>query len=342
MDNIQYIGIDISCKTFDVAIYSIQRKMLHKQFDNDVSGFDALLDWLNTDVQSLHVCMEATNVYWEALAYFLVAKGTTVSIVNPKRIKGYANSLNLRSKTDIIDAKLIARYCAKEQPEAWQVPNANQRSLLLKLRQLEHIKLTLQCEKVRLTMLKDVDAMQSSQRIIDSLKAELKIFKDIITKLVKSDKDMAYNAKLLKSIPAIGEETLYWLLAYLGNNRFDNAKQATAYAGLTPMLHESGTSLSAKPRISKIGHAEIRKILYMPAMSFAFGRHSGGVYQPFVQRLIDKGKPKKVIIVALMRKLLAIAHGVLKSQKPFDASLHQNCVNIKQIDTKPRILTCHS
>lgn len=324
MDNTQYIGIDISCKTFDVAIYADNVKMQHRQFDNDVNGFEALMNWLDIDAQSLHVCMEATNVYWEALAYFLVSQGAVVSVVNPKRIKGYAKSLNLRSKTDIIDAKLIARYCAKELPDAWTVPDAGQRGLLLKFRQLEHLKQLLQCEKVRLTMLKDVDAMKSSQRLVDILTQEINDFKAVIAELVKSDKAMTENAKLLRSIPAVGEETLYWLLAYLGNNRFANAKQATAYAGLTPMQHESGSSICARPRISKIGHAEIRKVLYMPAMSFAFGRHSGGVYQPFVQRLIDNGKPNKVVIVALMRKLLAIAHGVLKSQKPFDATLHQS------------------
>lgn len=324
MDNTQYIGIDISCKTFDVAIYTDKKKMRHHQFDNSVNGFESLMSWLNTDAQSLHVCMEATNVYWEALAYFFVSQGAVVSVVNPKRIKGYAKSLNLRSKTDVIDAKLIARYCAKEQPDTWTVPDVQQRGLLLKLRQLEHVKQLLQCEKVRLTMLKDVDAMKSSQRLIDVLETELKQFKVVINELIASDKAMTDNATLLKSIPAIGEETMYWLLAYLGNNRFANAKQATAYAGLTPMQHESGSSISARPRISKIGHSELRKVLYMPAMTFAFGRHSGGVYQTFVQRLIDNGKPKMVVIVALMRKLLAIAHGVLKSQKPFDATLHQS------------------
>lgn len=323
MDTKHYIGIDISCKTFDVAIYCDKGTMKHQQFTNDLSGFETLITWIDKPSLNIHVTMEATNVYWEALAYFLVSKDMTVSVVNPKRIKGYAQTLNLRSKTDVIDAKLIARFCAKEQPTAWKIPDAQQKGLLLKLRQLQHLKQLLQCEKVRLTMLKDYDALASSQRTIDYLTDEIKAFTKTIKTLIKSDEMMTKNAKLLKSIPAVGDETMYWLLAYLGNNRFKKAKQATAYAGLTPMIKQSGTSIQSKAKISKIGHAEIRKVLYMPALAFTYGRYADSAYKSFVDRLTANGKPKKVIIVALMRKLIAIAHGVLKSQKPFDASLHQ-------------------
>ena len=98
----------------------------------------------------------------------------------------------------------------------------------------------------------------------------------------------------------------------------------TRFAGLTSMIHQSGTSIEKKPRISKIGHSEIRKVLYMPAMGFAYGKYKEGAYQSFVNRLNSHGKPKMVVIVALMRKILSIAQAVLKSQQPFDAALHKN------------------
>lgn len=324
MDTSHYIGIDISCKTIDVAIHTDSKKQPHKQFSNDLAGFEELLTWINKPNQSLHITMEATNIYWEALAYFLISKEIKVSVVNPKRIKGYANSLNLRNKTDKIDAQLIARFCAKEQPEPWEMPDKDQRGLLLKLRQLAHLKQSLQAEKTRLTMLRDSDAMASCERTISFLVDEVNEVKQLIKNLISSDTTMSNNAKLLKSIPAIGDETIPWLLAYLGDGKkFKKAKQATCFAGLTPMLHQSGTSVESRTRISKIGHSEIRKVLFMPALVGSFGRGKDGVYSIFVNRLLDAGKPKPVIVTALMRKLLAIAQGVLKSQKPFDMTLHQ-------------------
>lgn len=324
MDHTYYIGIDIACKTFDVALYIDQDHYKHKSFTNDSSGFDGLLVWLNKAPSSLHLLMEATNVYWEPLAYYLHAKGARVSVINPKCIKGYSRSLNLRSKTDIIDAKLIARYCAKEQPPIWTPPKETDRGLLLKLRQLEHLKQQHQAQQVRITMLRDRDAIASCQRMIAFLVHEIKLVQDLVDTLVKEDEVFVRNAKLLASIPAVGKHTIPWLLAYLGDgHKFAKSKQATSFAGLTPMVHQSGTSLCSKARISKVGHSEIRKILYMPAMAFSFGIHKKGVYSKFVTRLISNGKPKMVVIVALMRKILSIAQAVLKSQQHFDASKHE-------------------
>ncbi len=325
MDHTYYIGIDISCKTFDAALYSDNTHYNHSSFDNTAQGFEALLSWLDKAPSDLHLLMEATNVYWEPLAYYLNAKGATVSVINPKCIKGYANSLNIRSKTDLVDAKLIARYCAKEQPQAWLPPKETDRGLLLKLRQLEHLKGQHQSEQVRKTMLRDFDAIASCQRTLDFLATEILLIQAAIDDLITSDETLKHNAKLLASIPAVGKLTVPWLLAYLGDgSKFKKSKQATSFAGLTPMVHQSGTSVEKRARISKIGHSEIRKVLYMPAMGFSFGKYKEGAYQSFVSRLVNHGKPKMVVIVALMRKILAIAQAVLKSQRPFDASLHVN------------------
>lgn len=113
-------------------------------------------------------------------------------------------------------------------------------------------------------------------------------------------------------------------MAYLGDgSRFKNGKAAAAYAGLTPMHYQSGSSINGKPIISKIGQTDIRKILFMPAIVYSFGIYKDRAYKSFVDNLLAKGKPKKVIIVALMRKFLVIAQTILKNQTPFDVSLHQ-------------------
>ncbi|MBQ9725815.1 MAG: IS110 family transposase, partial [Neisseriaceae bacterium] len=136
-----------------------------------------------------------------------------------------------------------------------------------------------------------------------------------------NDETMKRNAELLQSIPAVGEKTAWLLLAYFGGGqRFKNGKEAASFVGLTPMRRQSGSSLNAVVGISKIGYSEVRAGLYAPAMNFACGRFKDREYAPFVKRLLSKGKPAKVVIVALMRKIVTIAFAVLKSQTTFDAN----------------------
>lgn len=181
------------------------------------------------------------------------------------------------------------------------------------MRQLEHLKKQKAQETVRLGMLKDDDCIQSSQKLIDFLSTEIKELEKQIALLVRQDKVLNGNFKLLKSIPAIGDLTAYWLLAYLASCGFKNGKEAATFFGLTPMLRQSGSSVYAVCGISKIGHSDIRKALYAPAMNFACGRFKHKEYAPFVNRLFAKGKPPKVVIVALMRKIVTIAFAVLKN-----------------------------
>lgn len=125
---------------------------------------------------------------------------------------------------------------------------------------------------------------------------------------------------ILESIPGVGERTIAILLAFYANlDRFSNARQAVAFAGLDPRQHESGSSVKGKPRLSKIGHAFLRKALYMPAMVTLYRTAWGKLFR---DRLAAAGKPPKLIIGAMMRKLVHVAYGVLKSGKSFDPALH--------------------
>lgn len=322
MDATSYIGIDIARNKFDAVIHT-GKNPKHKVFDNNPQGFAALLKWAKAPPGTLHIGMEATNTYWEDLAHFLHDNGSTVSIINPKCLKGYGNSQNLRGKTDKTDAALIARYTAKEEPKAWQPVRDAERTLLLQMRQIEHMKTCEQKERVRIGMMKDETSKQIAKRIADYIAAEIKALEQQIAEMIKADKVLNHSAKLLATVPGIGSKTLPWLLAYLGDgSRFKNGKSAAVYAGLTPMPYESGSSVSGRTRISKIGHSQIRKALYMPAMVYACGRMKDGIYGSFTGRLKAGGKAAMEIITALMRKMLTIAQAVLKSGKPFDPALH--------------------
>ena len=142
----------------------------------------------------------------------------------------------------------------------------------------------------------------------------------LIKEHIDKHPDLRHKRDLLDSIPGMGERTQAIVLAYFGaTERFDNARKAVAFVGLDPRQHESGTSVKGKPRISKVGHAFVRKALYMPAMTALYKTAWG---KRFRERLANAGKPPKLIIGAMMRKLIHVAIGVLKSNQMFNATLH--------------------
>lgn len=313
------LGIDISKAKFDTAL-AVGTKFRTKVFVNTPIGFAQLSAWLHRHgVQHVHVCMEATGTYWEALATYLTDAGHAVSVINPALAKAHGQSLGLRSKTDAIDAKLLADFCREKQPPVWNPPSFTERRLrALVLRHQMLVEMQTQ-EKNRYEGLRE-DIRDSLDAHLAWLTAELERIEHAIAKLLNDDNDLRGKRDLLDSIPGLGERTIAVLLAYgISSERFESARQFVAFAGLSPRLHQSGTSVHARPRLSKIGHAFLRRALYMPAMATlyrtAWGRH-------FRARLAANGKPPKLIIGAMMRKLAQIAFGVLKSGTKFNPALH--------------------
>jgi transposase len=135
-----------------------------------------------------------------------------------------------------------------------------------------------------------------------------------------ADPDLRDKQGLLDSVPGLGERTIAFLLAFYAQpERFGNARQAAAFAGLDPRQHESGSSVKGKPKLSKVGHAFLRKTLYMPAMVTLYKTAWGG---KFCNRLAATVNPPMLISGAMMRKLIYVTFGVPKSGKPFDPAMH--------------------
>jgi transposase len=175
-------------------------------------------------------------------------------------------------------------------------------------------------EKNRLDATRDADIRTSVETHLAWLAAELKRVEQAIAKTIDDDPDLRAKRDLLDSIPGLGERSIATWLAYGAEpERFANARQITAFAGLNPQHHESGSRVRGKSRLSKIGHAFLRRALYMPAMVTLYKTDWG---QRFRERLAANGKPPKLIIGAMMRKLVHVAFGVLKSGKSFDPTLH--------------------
>lgn len=314
------LGIDVAKAKMDVALRRPDGKFRHKIVENTPSGFAMLSAWLQKEgVMELHVCMEATGVYWEAVAEYLTDMGHTVSVINPAQIKAFGAAALVRTKTDKVDAKLIAEFCQAQSPAPWQAPSPalrELRALVLRrnaldaMRTQEQNRLLVARDSVRNGIAAHLDYLEKAMTEIDAA----------IRQKIDDNPDLKQQRELLDSIPGLGDKTIPVLLSYYGGpQRFDRAKQAVAFAGLDPRQHQSGSSVRGKPRLSKVGHAALRKALYMPAM-VTITRTAWG--RAFRDRLSAAGKAPMVIIGAMMRKLIHVAFGVLKSGKPFNPELH--------------------
>jgi transposase len=316
----------VSKAKLDCALRLPDGRIRHKVVPNTPAGFEQLHSWLAKQaVGALHVCMEATGTYWEAVAEYLARiEGMTVSVINPAQIKAFGASQLVRTKTDKVDARLIAQYCHERRPAPWQPPRPVEqalRALVLRVDALQTMRVQ---ESNRLEVARDAVRAGIVEHL-GWLDQEIARLLKQIHDHIDADPPLRDMRTLLDSIPGLGERTIAALLAYYADTqRFANARQAAAFAGLDPRQHESGSSVKGKARLSKVGHAFLRKALYMPALVALYKTDWG---RGFRERLAAGGKPPKLIIGAMMRKLVHVAFGVLKSAKPFNPALHNRLTN---------------
>ena len=311
------LGIDIAKRTFDATLLTSTTTPQYASFPNTPEGFAQLQSWLlQYHVTTLHACMEATNSYWEALASWLHAHGYTVSVVNPARIKGYAQATMQRNKTDKLDSAVIASFCARHRPSAWEPASAEQRHLRALVRHRDDLLQTQLQQHNRLRDTQDELVRSSLQTLLQAIASELAAVEQRIKEHLAAQTNMHTKLVLLTSIVGIGTVTATKLLSEFGElEQYRSAKAAGADAGLTPSHYESGSSVRRRPKLSKVGKAGVRAALYWPAITAM--THCPAV-KAFAARLAARGKAKKVIIGAVMRKLVHICYGVLKHQTPYD------------------------
>jgi transposase len=310
------LGIDLAKLTFDATLLRAGTSY-YQQFPNSPTGFQQLQHWLlHHGVTQLHACMEATNIYWEALAQFLYEQGYTVSVVNPARIKGYAQSQMQRNKTDKQDSATIASFCATQTPQPWTPPTAAQRKLRALVRHRDDLIVTRIQQTNRLQDTSEPEVRASLQALLLTLEAQLKTTQQQITAHLKAHAELGELHSLMDSVAGIGAVTAQKLLSeFYDLAEYPSAKAVGADAGLTPANYQSGTSVRRRPRLSKMGKASIRAALYWPAITVM--THSAE-FKEFAARMAARGKPYGVILGAVMRKLLHIIYGVVKHKTPYD------------------------
>jgi len=316
------LGIDIAKATFDVALAS-DRRLAQATFANDATGYAALERWLvKQGAGPVQACMEATGRYGERLAEVLFEQGHTVSVVNPARIKKYAESQLQRHKTDARDALVILDFCRTQPLPLWRPLAEAQRQLQEMVRYHDSLQELRQREANRLTSgIRSPVVIGPIQQHLAYLDRQIAALAAQIQQQLDQNDSLDHKRALLSTIPGIGRLTAARLLAELPDiATFTSAKQLAAYAGLTPSQHVSGSSIHRRPRLSKMGRSSLRKYLFMPALA---ALRYNPVIKALRQRLLARGKPRMLIVGAAMRKLLHIVYGVLKSGRPFDPTRAQ-------------------
>lgn len=314
-----FLGIDIANAKFDVALHWPDERHKHTTFTNNQAGFELLSAWLEQQMApQVHACMEATGNYGEELASYLHQKGHTVSVVNPAATSAFAKSRLSRTKTDKADAILIAHFCQRMQPRAWEPPAAELSELQALTRRLESLRQMRTMEQNRLSLSPPPGSVRDSiEATLTFLSEQIASCEQAVRDLIERHPKLKGDVSLLTSIPGIGFETATIVLSEVGSvERFSDADSVCAYAGLVPRLRESGSSVRPRATLSKFGSSRLRKALYFPAL---VGSRFNPLLVAFRDRLLSRGKSKMVVLGAVMRKILRLAYGVLKSRRAFDA-----------------------
>jgi transposase len=316
----QFLGIDIGKFECHAALLD-EKRVGRKSFANNAKGFAQLDAWLQNRKanNNLRVCMESTGGWSEGLALHLAQAGHRVSVVNPSRIKAFAQSEMLRTKTDAVDAALIARFCRALDPELWTPPALEVRQLQALLRRLDTLEEMRLQEENRLGAPLVTDSVRRSvEEMIETLDRQIRAIESEIDDLFSDHPGLKRDRGLLTSIPGIGEKTAARILGELPDvSLFQNSKAVAAFAGLSPAHRQSGVDRRPS-HLSKKGNSRLRRALYFPAI---VGIQHNGPIRNMAERLSARGKPKMVIIGAAMRKLITIAYAVLRSGTPFNPIL---------------------
>ncbi len=318
------IGIDISKASFDIGYQKEDGKFHSSKFGNASKGFSKFRELIG---DGDHCVMEATGPYYLYLAHYLFNEGVKVSVVNPLQIKHFVRMRMVKAKTDKKDAMMIALYGQSEQPVSW---HPNEKHVM----QLQQIHTAIEGLQKQLTMLNNqLEAFSqipdSDKEVTRELRALLKTIKLKVAKLearmlriVKEQYEATFHS--LKTIPGIGPKTAIMLIAITNNfKKFDDIKKLSAYVGLAPRIYESGTSVKGKGHITKMGNKYLRKLLYMCAWS---AKKYNTQCKSMYDRLSEKGKPEKVIKIAIANKLLRQAFVIGSNLSEYDKKYEKSFV----------------
>jgi transposase len=327
MTDTAWIGIDVAKETFDAAIDiggGAVSPLTPAPFERSPRGVEQMLAWiddvLGDRAPDARAVMEATGRYSiELSAWITQARPAMMpAIVNPELVWAFARSLGLRGKTDAIDARALARYGRERTPlphEPLGPAHARLRDLT---RERQALVESLVAHRQRAGEPCQSDLVVEVQRqVIGSLRDAIGQIERAIDAVISEDSDLARDVALLESIPGVGRLTTAVILGEIGDlRRFERARQLSAFVGVSPREHTSGTSVRRRTRLCKKGNAQARRALYMAAVSASRGdrHHLARFHRALVE---DRGLAKKASLGALMRKLLVLMRALLISGEAY-------------------------
>ena len=311
------LGLDVAKAKLDACLL-LGEQQHHATFDNSRPGISKLLAW----VRKLHpdplqrAVMEATGPYGELAAASLHEAGHRVSVVNPRWIKDHARSQGRRNKTDRLDAQLIADYARTHQCEQWLPPAPEVATLRALLRRLASIDAMIQAEQRRgeCALSKEPLLLLSLRRVKRALLAEQKHLEKAIASHLRDHPLLKEDCSRLQQIEGIGPRAARWLCAELPRH-LHSSRSAAAWIGVTPRKHESGSSIHRPATIGREGNLHLRRVLFMPAV---VARLKNPRLKVFADRLEANGKPKMVVVIAVLHKLVRTAFAILKNHSIYD------------------------
>lgn len=326
----QNVGVDLAKKNFKVSYQQqLENGKLRikgsKTFANTLSGIKAFVEWVlrhNKTNQAIRVTMEATGVYHEHLAYYLHEETDfCVSIILANKFKAYVKSMNIKSKTDKIDAKILGQMGIERNLRIW-LPISPQ---IRQLKQLTRERVRTLKYKTMIT--NQLHALSHSHRPLrESIKRLQQLIKQLekqLTKIeveidvwLKDDPELEQKIENICKVKGLKWRTVATIIAETdGFNLFTNRAQLVSFAGYDVVHRESGTSVKGKTRISKKGNRFIRRALYMPALSAVSNEP---IFKHFFERVLKRSGNKMVAYVAVQRKLLLLIYTLFKKNQPFD------------------------
>jgi len=343
----QNVGVDISKDDYKVSFYQLlidlkknqqqQRIKGSRTFKNTLAGFKDFLNWIEKHRDKnvkVRITMEATGVYYEQLVHYLndQKKGYHISVVLPNMSKSYFKSLNIKSKTDKIDAKILGQMGLERELKEWQPLSDDLRIL----KQLTRDRVSLLAQKTalsnRLHALKHSyqPHKQVTKRLnqqIKLLKKQIKEVEKQIKELIDQDEYLSERVEKICKIKGLGIVTVATIIAETnGFNLFTSRGQLISYSGYDIVENESGSSIKGKTRISKKGNKYIRRALHFPALVVI--KYDSNFRQVY-DRIFDRTKIKMKAYVAVQRKLLFLIYTLFKKNEKYDSNFKNKIENQK-------------
>lgn len=330
MEPIRYgVGLDVAMKKFDVCLSAIdvEGRVAVKattHFSNTPAGFKALSQWVQKHLRSsvaVSYVMEATGVYYEALAFQLHQQGHRVSVVLPTKAKKYKQALGLRSKTDKIDARGLAQMACEQCLAVWHPLSKAFYELRTLTRHLEA--LSAQITRIKNQLHAQSFARFENREVTRCLKEQLRLLekqKQQLTRrmhqVVEGDQELKSQCEQICRIKGVSTQTVAVVVAETGGFAlFENTSQLVSYAGYDVVEDQSGRH-RGKTKISKQGNGHIRRSLHMPALSVVRFRQSP--FRALYERLYERTKVKMKAYVAVQKKLLILIYTLWKKDIPYD------------------------